>query len=56
MAEALDRARRRKLIAEAAERLWRRHGVRPGGPVRRPACPTCGARPSRPQEVVAVRP
>jgi hypothetical protein len=30
MAEALDRALRRKLISQAAERLWRRQGVRPG--------------------------
>jgi len=28
MAEALDRALRRKLISQAAERLWRRQGVR----------------------------
>jgi hypothetical protein len=33
MIEAIDRARRRKLISQAAERLWRRQGVQPGGPV-----------------------
>jgi hypothetical protein len=32
MTEAIDRALRRKLISEAAERLWRRQGVRPGDP------------------------
>jgi len=45
MAEAIDRAQRRKLISQAAERHWRRQGVPPGGPNHLPACPTCGAWP-----------
>jgi hypothetical protein len=43
MTGAFDKAHRRKLISEAAERLWRREGVRPAGPVSPPASPTPGS-------------
>jgi hypothetical protein len=43
MTKAIDRTLRRELISQAAERLWQRQGVRPGGHVPRGACPTCGA-------------
>ena len=45
MANVIDKALRRELISLAAERLWRRQGVRHGGPVVHLACPTCGAWP-----------
>jgi hypothetical protein len=44
MAEAIDRVVRRKLISQAAERLWRRQGVRSAGPVSPPEPPKLGAR------------
>lgn len=40
MAVAIDRALRRKLISQAAKRLWRRQGARPGRPVPLAECPT----------------
>jgi hypothetical protein len=43
MSEAIDKVLRRKLISQAAERLWRTLGVRPGDPAPSLACPTCGA-------------
>jgi hypothetical protein len=45
MSEAIDKVLRRKLISQAAERLWRSLGVRSGGLEPSLACPTCGASP-----------
>ncbi len=44
MAKAIDRAFRRELISQAAERLWQRLGAPPGDGAAPLACPTCGAR------------
>jgi hypothetical protein len=46
MAEAIDRAHRRKLISQAARRFRQRQGAPPADPSPDPACPTCGGWPA----------
>jgi hypothetical protein len=55
MAEAIDRAHRRRLISQAAQRYRLRQGAPPVEPSPGPACPACGGWPGEGESGAAAR-